>query len=108
MMGERTVMQEVLSIGFSIERHVPADHLLRKIDRFVDLSGVRAHRGVAGPSELDPASNRAVSEYLAVLDGAAFGGATPVEPKLISPTDPAARLTAARGGPQSMPTPTTI
>jgi transposase len=213
MMGERTVMQEALFVGFSIERHVPADHLLRKIDRFVDLSGVRSHlapyysdvgrpsidpelmirmllvgycygvrserrlceevhlnlayrwfcrlsldadvpdhstfsknrhgrfrdsdllrkvfetvvgrcmaeglvggegfavdaslitadahrqRGVAGPSELDPASNRAVTEYLAVLDDAAFGGATPIEPKLVSPTDPAARWTAARGGP---------
>src|SRR5207253_922746 len=28
---------------FSLEWHVPADHLLRSIDRFVDLSGVRAH-----------------------------------------------------------------
>ena len=43
MMGERTVMQEAQFVGFSIERHVPADHMLRKIDRFVDLSGVRAH-----------------------------------------------------------------
>ena len=43
MMGERTVMQEALFYGFSLERHVPSDHLLRKIDRFVDLSGVRAH-----------------------------------------------------------------
>ena len=213
MMGERTVMQEALFVGFSIERHVPAEHLLRKIDRFVDLSGVRAHlaphysdigrpsidpelmirmllvgycygirserrlceevhlnlayrwfcrlsldadvpdhstfsknrhgrfrdsdllrmlfetvvarcmteglvggeafavdasiitadahrqRGVAGTQDLDPASNRAVAEYLAVLDDAAFSGATPVEPKLVSPTDPAARWTAARGGP---------
>ena len=213
MMGERTVMQEALFVGFSIERHVPADHLLRRIDRFVDLSGVRAHlapyysdvgrpsvdpelmirmllvgycygirserrlceevhlnlayrwfcrlsldadvpdhstfsknrhgrfrdsdllrqvfetvvgrcmaeglvggegfavdasmivadahrqRGVAGTADLDPASNRAVTEYLAVLDDAAFGGATPVEPKLVSPTDPAARWTAAKGGP---------
>jgi radical SAM protein with 4Fe4S-binding SPASM domain len=213
MMGERTVMQEALFVGFSIERHVPADHLLRKIDRFVDLSGVRSHlaayysdvgrpsidpelmirmllvgycygvrserrlceevhlnlayrwfcrlsldadvpdhstfsknrhgrfrdsdllrkvfetvvgrclaeglvggegfavdasmivadahrqRGVAGTGDLDPASNRAVSEYLAVLDDAAFGRATPVEPKFVSPTDPAARWTAAKGGP---------
>jgi len=213
MMGERTVMQEALFVGFSIERHVPADHMLRRIDRFVDLSGVRAHvapfysdvgrpsvdpelmirmllvgycygirserrlceevhlnlayrwfcrlsldadvpdhstfsknrhgrfrdsdllrqvfetvvgrcmaeglvggegfavdasmivadahrqRGVAGTADLDPASNRAVTEYLAVLDDAAFGGATDVEPKFVSPTDPAARWTAAKGGP---------
>ncbi len=43
MMGEQSVMQEELFYGFSLERHVPADHLLRAIDRFVDLSGVRQH-----------------------------------------------------------------
>ena len=51
--------------------------------------------GVKSSDELAPNSNRAVKEYLAVLDDAAFGGATPVEPKLVSPTDPAARWTAA-------------
>jgi hypothetical protein len=43
MMGERRVMQEALFYGFSLERHVPDSHLLRKIDRFVDLSGLRSH-----------------------------------------------------------------
>src|ERR1700689_5071156 len=43
MMGERTVMQEALFYGFSLERHGPNDHMLRKIDRFVDLSAIRAH-----------------------------------------------------------------
>jgi transposase len=209
MMGERRVMREVLFYGFSLERHVPDDHMVRRIDRFVDLSGVRAHlepyysdvgrpsidpeltvrmllvgycmgirserrlceevhlnlayrwfcrlgldgdvpdhstfsknrhgrfresnllrhlfetvvarcmaeglvggeafavdasiivadaprrRGVAKVHDLDLTSNRAVAEYLSVLDDAAFGGATPVEPKAISPTDPAARYTAA-------------
>ena len=209
MMGERRVMQEALFYGFSLERHVPDSHLLRKIDRFVDLSEVRAHlepyysetgrpsidpelmirmlivgycfgirserrlceeahlnlayrwfcrlgldgdvpdhstfsknrhgrfresdllrklfetvvarcmkegivggeafavdasiivadahrrRSVAKIEDLDPTSNRAVAEYLSVLDDAAFGGATPVEPKVISPTDPAARYTAS-------------
>ncbi len=209
MMGERRVMQEALFYGFSLERHVPDDHLLRKIDRFVDLSEVRAHlgpyysdvgrpsidpelmirmlivgysfgirserrlcdevhlnlayrwfcrlgldgdvpdhstfsknrhgrfresdllrklfetvvarcmkegivggeafavdasiivadahrrRGVAKVEDLVPTSSRAVAEYLSVLDDAAFSGATPVEPKVISPTDPAARYTAS-------------
>lgn len=213
MMGERRVMQEALFYGFSLERHAPTDHLLRKIDRFVDLSDLRvqlspfysdvgrpsidpelmirmllvgycfgirserrlceeAHlnlpyrwfcrlgldgdvpdhstfsknrhgrfrdsdllrrlfetvvarciseglvggeafavdasmivadvhrrRGLANSGELDPTSSRAVVEYLAVLDDAAFGGATPVEPKFVSPTDPAARYTAAANGP---------
>ncbi len=35
MMGERTVAQEALFYSFSRERYVPADHLLRSIDRFV-------------------------------------------------------------------------
>jgi transposase len=213
MMGERRTVQEELFYGFSLERHVPDNHMLRKVDRFVDLSDVRAHlgpfysdvgrpsidpelmirmlivgycfgirserrlceevhlnlayrwfcrlgldgdvpdhstfsknrhgrfresdllrclfesvvarcmkeglvggeafavdasiivadahrrRGVAKVEDLDPASNRAVAEYLTVLDDAAFGGATPVEPKAISPTDPAARYTAAADGP---------
>ena len=43
MMGERRVVQEALFYEFSLERHVPADHLLRAIDRVVDLSGLRAH-----------------------------------------------------------------
>jgi transposase len=209
MMGERRVMQEALFYGFSLERHVPDNHLLRKIDRFVDLSEVRRHlepyysetgrpsidpelmmrmlivgygfgirserrlceevhlnlayrwfcrlgldgdvpdhstfsknrhgrfresdllrklfetvvarcmkerivggeafavdasiivadahrrRSVAKVEDLDPTSSRAVAEYLSVLDDAAFGGATPIEPKAISPTDPAARYTAS-------------
>ena len=209
MMGERRVMQEALFYGFSLERHVPDDHMLRKIDRFVDLSEVRAHlgpyysdvgrpsidpelmirmlivgygfgirserrlceevhlnlayrwfcrlgldgdvpdhstfsknrhgrfresdllrklfetvvarcmkegvvggeafavdasiivadahrrRSVAKVEDLVPTSSRAVAEYLSVLDDAAFSGATPVEPKVISPTDPAARYTAS-------------
>jgi transposase len=214
MMGERAVRQEALFVGFSLEDHVPPDHMLRSIDRFVELASTRrqlapyystigrssidpelmirmlivgycfgirserrlceevhlnlayrwfcglgltscvpdhstfsknrhgrfrdadimrqvfetvvrrcmaeslvggeafavdatmvradAHRqhGVASRTELDPAhTSRAVSEYLAVLDDAAFGAATDVGPKFISPVDPAARWTAAAGGP---------
>src|SRR6186713_1610236 len=41
MMGHRQVGQAALFYEFSLERHVPADHLLRSIDRFVDLGAVR-------------------------------------------------------------------
>jgi transposase len=213
MMGEQRAMQEELFYGFSLERHVPADHLLRAIDRFVDLSGIRRHlapyyspfgrpsidpellirmlivgycfgirserrlceevhlnlgyrwfcrlgldgdvpdhstfsktrhgrfrdadllrelfetvvrrcmaeglvggegfavdasmiiadahrqRGIATAEELKPEAKRAVAEYLTTLDDAAFGAATPVEPRFISPVDPAARWTASWGGP---------
>ncbi|TFI59653.1 DDE transposase [Sphingomonas parva] len=214
MMGERTVMQEALFYGFSLERHVPDDHLLRRIDRFVDLTDIREHlrpyysetgrpsidpelmirmlligyclgirserrlceevhlnlayrwfcrlglegavpdhstfsknrhgrfrdsdvlrrlfeltverclleglvggegfavdaslikadanrqRGVPGIGDLPTeAASHAVRDYLAVLDDAAFGAATPVEPKFISIADPASRWTSANGGP---------
>jgi transposase len=210
MMGERSVIQEELFYSFSIEKHVPADHLLRSIDRFVDLTGIREHLrpfySETGRPSIDPelmirmlligycmgirserrlceevhlnlayrwfcrldlagtvpdhstfsknrhgrfrdshllrhlfemtvercmaegliggegfaldasliradvhrqrslpgeeyqppkAASRAVREYLEVLDDAAFGDATPVTPKRIALTDPAARWTAA-------------
>jgi transposase len=41
--------------------------------------------------------SRATQEYLDTLDDAAFGGSTPVQPKSISPADPAARYTGANG-----------
>jgi len=214
MMGDRRVDQGALFYEFSLERHVPMDHMLRSIDRFVDLDGIRAHvapfYSLIGRPSIDPellirmllvgycfgirserrlceevhlnlgyrwfcrlgldgdvpdhstfsknrhgrfrdsdllrqlfetvvsrcmaeglvggegfavdaslikadanrqrsvpgedglpaeAASRAINEYLAVLDDAAFGGATPVVPKFISPADPAARWTAADHGP---------
>src|SRR5512138_310605 len=213
MMGERRVGQDALFYEFSLERHVPADHMLRSIDRFVDLSGVRAHlqpfyseigrpsvdpelmirmllvgycfgirserrlceevhlnlayrwfcrlglegdvpdhstfsknrhgrfresdllrkvfeatvqrclaeglvggegfavdasmikadanrqRSVPGSEwQVPEAASHAVREYLAMLDDAAFGAATPVVPKFISHADPGSRWTGANGG----------
>ncbi len=213
MMGERQVDQSALFYEFSLERHVPTDHMLRSIDRFVDLGAVRTHlapfysttgrpsvdpellirmliigycygirserrlceevhlnlayrwfcrlgleaevpdhstfsknrhgrfrdsdllrqvfetvvvrcvseglvggegfaddanlikadasrqEGVEGAKGLPPeVSSRAIDEYLAVLDDAAFGAASEVTPKFLSPADPAARWTGAHGG----------
>jgi len=206
MMGPRQVEQGALFYNFSLDAHVPADHLLRSIDRFVDLSelrrelapfysmlgrpsidpevmirmlivgycfGIRSERrlcqevhlnlayrwfcrlGLDGnvpdhstfsknrhgrfrESELlrrvfetvlqrcmreglvggeafaidaslikadanrqkgiEGAAGRAVKEYMAVLDDEAFGAATDVVPKFVSPADPAARWTGAHGG----------
>lgn len=48
----------------------------------------------------DPAAgSRAVKEYLATLHDAAFGAATDVTPKFVSPSDPAAQWTGAMRGP---------
>jgi transposase len=214
MMGERRVDQGALFFEFSLERHVPTDHLLRAVDRFIDLNELRAHlapfysetgrpsidpellmrmllvgycygirserrlceevhlnlayrwfcrlgldgavpdhstfsknrhgrfrdsdllrhlfetvlrrcmteglvggegfavdaslikadanrqKGVEGLKGLAPEmTSRAIDEYLAVLDDAAFGAATQVTPKYLSPADPAARWTGAHGGP---------
>ena len=65
------------------------------VDASIIVADAHRRRGVAKVEDLDPTSSRAVAEYLSVLDDAAFGGATPVEPKVISPTDPAARYTAS-------------
>lgn len=43
MMGSRQEAQSALFYEFSLEDHVPRDHLLRSIDRFVDLDGIRSH-----------------------------------------------------------------
>jgi hypothetical protein len=43
MMGERKVDQAALFYEFSVEQHVPAVHMLRAVDRFVDLAGMREH-----------------------------------------------------------------
>ena len=44
-------------------------------------------------------ASRAVKEYLATLDNAAFGAASEVMPKFVSPSDPAAQWTGAMRGP---------
>jgi Transposase DDE domain len=65
------------------------------VDASIIVVDAHRRRSVAKLEDLVPTSNRAVAEYLSVLDDAAFGGATRVEPKAISPTDPAARYTAS-------------
>jgi transposase len=44
-------------------------------------------------------ASRAMREYLASLDDAAFGAASEVTPKFVSPSDPAAQWTGAMRGP---------
>ena len=43
MLGPKQEAQGALFYEFSIEDHVPQEHLLRSIDRFVDLSSIRPH-----------------------------------------------------------------
>jgi len=45
MMRPSQEAQTALFYEFSLEDHIPLDHLPRSIDRFVDLSAIRAHAG---------------------------------------------------------------
>ena len=50
------------------------------------------------PEEIKQTATRAAQEYLATLDDAAFGAASPVTPKFISRSDPAAQWAGAHKG----------
>ena len=58
MMGDRLVMQESLFYEFCVDEFVPSDHMLRAIDRFIDLSDLRRHLGPfyssVGRPSIDP------------------------------------------------------
>ena len=58
MLGERQVDQGALFYEFSLEKHVPADHMLRAIDRFVDLGDIRPYLApfysTTGRPSIDP------------------------------------------------------
>jgi transposase len=65
-----------------------------------DANKQRSIPGSEWSKTRDPATaSRAVKEYLATLDDAAFGAATEVTPKFVSPSDPAAQWTGAMRGP---------
>lgn len=65
-----------------------------------DANRQRSVPGSEWSKTRDPAAaSRAVKEYLATLNEAAFGAATDVEPKFVSPSDPAAQWTGAMRGP---------
>ncbi len=42
MMGPKQTDQPASFYKFSLERHVPVAHMLRNLDRFVDLSVIRS------------------------------------------------------------------
>jgi transposase len=43
MMGRRSGKQDRLFYSFNLDDHVPADHMLRRIDRFLDLTDLHQH-----------------------------------------------------------------
>jgi len=65
-----------------------------------DANKQRSIPGSEWQKTRDPkTASRAVKEYLATLDDAAFGAASDVTPKFVSPSDPAAQWTGAMRGP---------
>jgi transposase len=73
------------------------------VDASLIMADANKQRSIPGPQwrkELDAqAVSRATKEYLATLDDAAFGAASEVTPKFVSPSDPAAQWTGAMRGP---------
>jgi transposase len=70
------------------------------VDASLIAADANKQRSVPGDEwradDVDP--GRAVREYLATLDSTAFGAASAVRPKFISPSDPAAQWTGAHKG----------
>ena len=73
------------------------------VDANLIQADANKQRSIAGQDwrkDRDPArSSRAVKEYLATLDDTAWGAASEVVPKFVSPSDPAAQWTGAHKGP---------
>jgi transposase len=73
------------------------------VDASLIVADANKQRSIPGSQwnkELDAqAASRATKEYLATLDDAAFGAASEVTPKFVSPSDPAAQWTGAMRGP---------
>src|SRR5438874_3874714 len=73
------------------------------VDASLIMADANKQRSIPGPQwskELHAqAVSRATKEYLATLDDAAFGAASEVTPKFVSPSDPAAQWTGAMRGP---------
>jgi transposase len=69
------------------------------VDASLIAADANKQRSVPGEEwQADADAGRAVQEYLATLDDAAFGAASAVTPKFISRSDPAAQWTGAHKG----------
>ena len=73
------------------------------VDASLIVADANKQRSIPGPEWkkrcAGEAPSRATREYLATLDDAAFGAASEVTPKFVSPSDPAAQWTGAMRGP---------
>lgn len=92
-----TVVARCLAEGLASGQRLAADASIIQADANRQNSAPKADWQ---PARIDPEdAPRAVREYLETLNDAAFGAASPVEPKFTSHSDPASQWTGARGGP---------
>jgi len=76
--------------GFAVD----ASLIVADANKQRSIPGAEWKKACAGAT-----ASRALREYLATLDDAAFGAASEVTPKFVSPSDPAAQWTGAMRGP---------
>jgi len=72
MMGQQPGGQKQLFYPFNLDDHVPAYHLLRGIDRFIDLGDLRRHLAPFYSHTDRPSTDPAVLIRLPVV-GCCFG-----------------------------------
>lgn len=92
-----TVVTQCLDLGLASGERLAADASIIAADANRQNSTRREDWDPAAITPTD--APRAVREYLQTLDDAAFGAASPVDPKYTSHSDPAAQWTGAQGGP---------
>ncbi|NVK59761.1 MAG: transposase, partial [Rhodobacteraceae bacterium] len=92
-----TVVARCIAEGLASGQRLAADASIIAADANRQNSTPKSARQSGSIDPID--APRAVREYLDTLDDAAFGGASPVEPKFTSHSDPASHGTGARGGP---------
>jgi hypothetical protein len=73
------------------------------VDASLIQADAKKQRSIPGkewdPADISPDAKQAVQDYLARLNDPAFGAASEVKPKYVSPSDPAAQWTGALRGP---------
>ena len=89
-------LRHVFRRGWSVARSLRS---MRAWSQRTPTSSGRSRARSGSSSAISETASRAVKEYMATLDDAAFGAATKVTPKFVSPSDPAAQWTGARRGP---------
>ena len=97
-----TVVQRCLDEGLAGGEGFAVGASLIEADASKQRSGPGSERDPADISpdaDIPPDAKQAVQDYLARLDDAAFGAASEVTPKFVSPSDPAAQWTGALRGP---------